>query len=78
MVDLEVRIEGIDAAVGRLQAMGADLLGIIEPALLRGGYRTEAEAKEYPPQRQTDYVRTMKLGQIGLRIQLRGRAMSCA
>lgn len=63
MVDLEVRIDGIDAAVSRLQSMGADLLGIISPALLRAGYRTEAEAKEYPPQRPTEYVRTMKLGQ---------------
>lgn len=63
MVELEVRIDGIDAAVSRLRDMGADLLGIIEPALLRAGYRTEAEAKEYPPQRPTEYVRTMKLGQ---------------
>ena len=63
MVELEVRIDGIDAAVARLQGMRADLLGIIEPALLRAGYRTEAEAKEYPPQRPTDYVRTGKLMQ---------------
>lgn len=63
MVNLEVRIDGIDAAVSRLQGMGADLLGIISPAILRGGYRTEAEAKEYPPQRPTDYRRTNKLAQ---------------
>jgi len=60
---MEVSVEGIEPAVARLQQLGADILGIIEPPLLRLGYRVESRAKEYPPQRPTDYVRTMKLGQ---------------
>lgn len=63
MVELNVQIDGVDAAVARLRNLGTDVFGVVEPALLRAGYRTERDAKEYPPQRPTEYVRTMKLGQ---------------
>lgn len=60
---MDVTVEGIEPAVARLQQMGADILGIIETPLLRLGYRVDSREKKYPPQRPTDYVRTMKLGQ---------------
>lgn len=63
MVTLEARLEGADEAIATLRGMGADLLDIVEPALQRGGYRSENKLKEYPSQRPTEYVRTMKLGQ---------------
>lgn len=55
---IEARIEGADEAIAKLRGLGADLLGIVEPALQRGGYRVENELKEYPQQEPTDYVRT--------------------
>jgi hypothetical protein len=59
---MEAKIEGADEAIAKLKRLGADLIGIVEPAFQRGGYRVENELKEYPPQEPTDYVRTNLLG----------------
>ena len=63
MISLDATLEGVDVAVARLGQFGVDVLDVIEPPLLRLGYRVENRLKEYPEQRPTDYVRTMKYGQ---------------
>jgi hypothetical protein len=48
MAALDVRLEGMDEAIAELQALDADLLGIVEPAFVRGALRAEEVLKEYP------------------------------
>lgn len=61
MVTLEAKLEGVDAAIAKLQALGVDLLDVVEDSLKRGGDRVENQMKEYPSQRPTDYRRTNTL-----------------
>ena len=63
MISLDATLEGVEPALARLRQFGVDVLGVIEPPLLRMGYRVENQMKEYPPQRPTNYVRTGKYGQ---------------
>lgn len=63
MISLDATLEGVEPALARLRQLGADVLDIIEPPLLRLGYRVEGRMKEYPPQRPTTYRRTGKYGQ---------------
>lgn len=48
MAVLDVRLDGMDEAIAELQALNADLLGIVEPAFVRGALRVEDVLKEYP------------------------------
>lgn len=48
MAALDVRLDGMDEAIAELQALDADLLGIVEPAFVRGAARAEAVLKEAP------------------------------
>lgn len=59
---MEAKIEGADEAIAKLKRLGADLIGIVEPAFQRGGQRVEDELKEYPEQGSSDYRRTHVLG----------------
>lgn len=64
MIQAEVTIDGVGPALARLRHLEADVLGIIEPPLLRFGHRVEDRNKTYPPKpANSTYDRTMKLGQ---------------
>lgn len=62
MITLDATVEGVEPALARLRQLGTEVLDVIEPPLLRLGYRVENRMKEYPQQRPTTYVRTMMYG----------------